>query len=89
MKFLSKLLFDLAGVHRGLRGLAGRDQHHASERAVQSVPRGQDGELADLEHGQDHDRRERGDLCHDRRRGDHLRGSESTPRPKAAHLAQH
>lgn len=83
------LLFDLAGMHRGLRGLAGRNQHYASECAVQSMPRGQDGELADLEHGQDHDSCERGDLCHDRRRGYHLCGSESTPRPEAAHPAQH
>lgn len=76
-------------MHRGLRGLAGGDQHHAGERAVQPMPRGPDGELAYLEHGQDHDRRERGDLRHDRRRGHHLRGGESTSRSETAHVAQH
>lgn len=78
-----------AGMHRGVRDLAGGDQYHTGECAVQPVPRGQNGELAHLEHGQDHDRRERRDLRYDCRRGDHLRGRESTPRPQAAYPAQY
>lgn len=67
-------------MHRRLRDLPGGNQHYTGKRTVQSMSRGQNGELAHVEHGQDHDRRERGDLRHDCRRGDHLRGRESTSR---------
>lgn len=72
-----------------LRSLARGDQHHAGKCAVQSVSRSQNGKFAHFEHGQDHDSCERGNLRHDRRRGDHLRGSEPTPCPQAAYSAQH
>lgn len=54
------------GMHRGLRDLPGGGARKPGDGALRAVPRGAHGVCRRLQHGQDHDRGQRGHLRHDR-----------------------
>lgn len=64
------------GMHRRLRDIAGGAERHARKCALFAMQGGANGRLADLQHGQDHDRCQCRHLWHDHCGGDRFYSSQ-------------
>lgn len=81
------MLCILTGMYRGLRDLLGGGARESRVGTVLAVQRGAHRVRGRLQHGQDHDRRQRGHLRHHRRGGARVRGRVAPPLPHRAPTA--